>query len=256
MTTEEQIERYAKLYAEALNRTFRNQAAFWTDEAVRVAIKDGVDPKITIESYGKLSDDIEGDVMPIAMESAKDGAGEMSEKFGGEINTGNFREEKSASLLLNISTQAAASLALILPFASTKKSPAKIVRASLGLNRLQTSGVINKYQKLAGLSGDKVAARDALKQIKRARLRRLGTYSQNEIVTAYTSGQDEHFKGLPGIKFKTWVTKVDELTCPICRSLHLQEVPIHEMFLSSKGYIDRPTAHPNCRCQLRYRILK
>jgi hypothetical protein len=50
---------------------------------------------------------------------------------------------------------------------------------------------------------------------------------------------------------KTWFTNADGLVCPICRPLHLQEVPINEQFVNAPLGLtfDGPPGHvANCRC--------
>lgn len=48
---------------------------------------------------------------------------------------------------------------------------------------------------------------------------------------------------------KTWVTIPDELRCPICASMHFQEVPLRGAFVAADGQtFARPPAHPGCRC--------
>lgn len=43
---------------------------------------------------------------------------------------------------------------------------------------------------------------------------------------------------------KRWFTNVDDRVCPICAPLHNKEVGLNETF----DGIDKPPAHPNCRC--------
>ncbi len=54
-----------------------------------------------------------------------------------------------------------------------------------------------------------------------------------------------------------WLVSDDELVCPICTSIVDADpdgVGLDEPFQSIKGPIQRPTAHPNCRCTLQYTI--
>lgn len=52
---------------------------------------------------------------------------------------------------------------------------------------------------------------------------------------------------------KTWFAQIDELTCPVCRSLHMQTVRRDEPFVDLNGeHHNHPKAHLNCRCFVQY----
>jgi len=53
---------------------------------------------------------------------------------------------------------------------------------------------------------------------------------------------------------KTWHTQRDERVCPVCLALDLQEVPLRRPFVSPRGTLDRPPAHPLCRCFLQVSV--
>lgn len=54
---------------------------------------------------------------------------------------------------------------------------------------------------------------------------------------------------------KTWQTMEDERVCPICGSLHFQEVPLRGSFVAYNGRVfEHPPAHPLCRCFTRVSI--
>ena len=44
---------------------------------------------------------------------------------------------------------------------------------------------------------------------------------------------------------KTWFTNQDDIVCPLCRPLHMVEVPIKDTF---PGGIEQPPLHCRCRC--------
>lgn len=57
------------------------------------------------------------------------------------------------------------------------------------------------------------------------------------------------------IVYKTWIAQQDELTCEICRSLHMQTVRRDVAFVAYDGSMyERPKAHLNCRCFVEYRV--
>jgi hypothetical protein len=71
-----------------------------------------------------------------------------------------------------------------------------------------------------------------------------------EITRAYAEGEmiagRELQKEFPGVRIvKIWFTNNDDLVCDICGPLDGKEVDIDENF---DGDLDKPPAHPNCRC--------
>lgn len=74
--------------------------------------------------------------------------------------------------------------------------------------------------------------------------------SQTEPVNAYQTGL-KHFAKVTGAKQKTWDGLIG--ACQLCSPLINKTIDIDELFVLSNGReIDRPAAHPRCRCSLIY----
>jgi hypothetical protein len=76
-----------------------------------------------------------------------------------------------------------------------------------------------------------------------------------EITRSYASANqlagEQLKKDFPGVRVvKTWYTNNDDRVCEICGPLHTKEVDIDQAF---EGGIDKPPAHPRCRCWLQTR---
>lgn len=86
--------------------------------------------------------------------------------------------------------------------------------------------------------------------------RRAELIAQTEPTNAYAAGnmaawkEAENELGLSIVK--VWNTANDDWTCAICRPLNQQERPLDELF---DGGIERPAAHPRCRCWLTSEVI-
>lgn len=58
---------------------------------------------------------------------------------------------------------------------------------------------------------------------------------------------------IPSRTRQVWLTSLDERACPICLSMHHQQVPLGEPFIGPDGatYDGPPDPHPQCRCGIR-----
>lgn len=85
--------------------------------------------------------------------------------------------------------------------------------------------------------------------------RRAKLISRTEIQTAQNEGQLEYWRQaredglLPVNARKRWITNLDACL-RICAPLSGVSVPLDGMFQTSVGPVERPTAHPACRCTL------
>ena len=95
-----------------------------------------------------------------------------------------------------------------------------------------------------------------------SRLQRLGSSISKSrakvIVATETQAITEYIRyetaRLNGIKFKTWITAMDERVCPVCGPLHGQETGIKDNFKSEGFSYPYPPAHINCRCWAEYTV--
>lgn len=78
--------------------------------------------------------------------------------------------------------------------------------------------------------------------------------ARTETVNSYQLGL-RGFAQETGAISKTWLAK-QAGACRICRPLNGVTVAIDEAFISPIGPVLRPTAHPNCRCDMRYNYPK
>lgn len=88
-------------------------------------------------------------------------------------------------------------------------------------------------------------------------LRESGTFNatraelvaSTETTRAYAEGNMTAWRDSGVVSKRRWNTAVDELVCPACGALHMQEVGMDEPFTDDNGNaIDNPPAHPRCRC--------
>lgn len=59
---------------------------------------------------------------------------------------------------------------------------------------------------------------------------------------------------LPESAERVWVTRRDELVCPVCGPMHKVVVPITEQFKTDSGKFWSPPLHPRCRCDVLLRL--
>ena len=80
--------------------------------------------------------------------------------------------------------------------------------------------------------------------------------ARTETVNIRNAGRLQAYKdsGVEGVK--VWYAIHDKKTSDLCRRLDGQERELHEPFTDSKtgGSWQRPTSHPNCRCEIRMKV--
>jgi hypothetical protein len=168
--------------------------------------------------------------------------------------TGDFIVETSK-------TQQQAVRSLILESFSEGRRPKDIledIERTVGLTERETMAVVRRRQRAidAGASAsraDKIADRYA-SQLLRKRAKRI---ARTETIDAQSQGRNDAWQLareeglLPVETMREWVADVPGggRTCPICVDLDGELAAIGESYHSNLiGAVDRPTAHPHCRC--------
>ena len=116
----------------------------------------------------------------------------------------------------------------------------------------------------SGISGKRIQELIA-QRAKAWHLQRAETIARTETINSVMLGQEERWKqaardGLLDVTRlrRFWVVTPDDRLCPVCATIpgmNLQGVALEEPFQTSRGPIQRPTAHPSCRCALNSRII-
>lgn len=94
--------------------------------------------------------------------------------------------------------------------------------------------------------------------------RRSETIARTEAMRALNAGAHEALTQAvedraidPSRLRRYWLTARDEITCPVCNGISMSNkagVPANVPFVTSKGSLLAPPAHPNCRCTVFYRL--
>ena len=135
----------------------------------------------------------------------------------------------------------------------------KEIEELVGLTTREATAVQNRKALLVSQGIPEVSM---VKQVERyansllsKRARRI---ARTEIISSYTKGlmdswtlAQENDDIAPDTQ-KEWIEMtLSTRTCPICRGLARQQVPITENFVSDiVGPLERPPAHPQCRCTM------
>ncbi len=129
----------------------------------------------------------------------------------------------------------------------------------VGLIEREWRAVVNRDKLLASTGMPDQARRAAVAKYRDKLLKqRAQRIARTETVDAYTEGIQDSWQMASdeGIiepdTMKEWMEiSASPRTCPICRGLGGQQVPIDQPFISDIiGEIMRPTAHPHCRCTM------
>jgi len=142
---------------------------------------------------------------------------------------------------------------------------ARAIRPMTGLSRPQASANWHYYTTLIdGGTSPQRAQILSTRYAKRQRTYRSYLIARTEIAYAYNRGAYEAIRqaqtsGLLGPVVKVWRTAATERTCPLCRQLEGVSIDMEEEFsyptrLDFAGIRRAPPAHPNCMCQVEYKI--
>lgn len=167
---------------------------------------------------------------------------------------------QAATLVTNVSTETKLAIRQLITRAIKDGIPpydaGRLIEGMVGLNRRQMEAAYNLRIRLidSGLPIDKVDSRVARYQAK-ALKQRGRMIARTEIMNSLANGTEESWmqaqaQGKIGANAKKeWIiTPID--ACNICRSIDGQQVALQAPFMSIKGTIQNPTAHPNCRCAI------
>mgnify|MGYP003147090854 CR=1 FL=1 len=134
------------------------------------------------------------------------------------------------------------------------REAAKLIRKSVGLNRPQALALKRYAGNLSPTLSAKAKATAEFKYQQKMIRRRAITIARTEVIDSLTAGMELSWgqaqqQGLLGANAqKEWMTTPFG-ACRICQALDGQAVPLNKLFTSSTvGGLQRPTAHPNCRC--------
>jgi len=135
------------------------------------------------------------------------------------------------------------------------RASAKLIREMVGLNRPQGIALRRYVRKLTKAGYTTAAKEKAGIKLKNKMIRRRAiTIARTEVIDSLTAGVELAWgqaqdQGLLGNNAKKeWMTTPFG-ACTICQALDGQQVLLSKRFSSSTvGALDRPTAHPNCRC--------
>jgi len=132
-------------------------------------------------------------------------------------------------------------------------------RATLGLTDRQALSVLNEHVRLLRSGLDEATAERRAKRFAQKTLnRRTRTIARTETINSASEGQLQMWEQsqqaghLKPNQRKQWiVTPDDRLDRKICLPMTDQKVLLRESCTTGDGrQVDRPTAHPNCRCAM------
>ncbi len=138
---------------------------------------------------------------------------------------------------------------------------ARLIFEVIGLDSRSANAVANFE---AGLQGEDRAPEQIQRLVAtysdRLRRYRARMIARTEAIRGSVRGQQmlwrvavEQGVLIPSRTRQVWLTSLDERACPICLSLHHQQVPLGEPFIGPDGatYDGPPDPHPQCRCGIR-----
>ena len=134
------------------------------------------------------------------------------------------------------------------------REAAKQIRESVGLNRPQALALKRYVRKLSPTLSTAAKEKAEIKLKNKMIRRRAITIARTEVIDSLTGGVELAWgqaqkQGLLGNNAKKeWMTTPFG-ACNICQALDGDQVLLNKKFISKTlGALDRPTAHPNCRC--------
>jgi hypothetical protein len=134
------------------------------------------------------------------------------------------------------------------------REAAKQIREMVGVNRPQALALKRYVRNLSPTLSTAAKEKAGIKLKNKMIRRRAITIARTEVIDSLTGGVELAWgqaqkQGLLGNNAKKeWMT-TPVGSCRICQALDGQQVLLKKRFISSTvGELDRPTAHPNCRC--------
>lgn len=168
---------------------------------------------------------------------------------------------EGARLIVEVTDQTKQAVRMVITRAMREGIPpreaAELIRPLVGLTERQAGAVFNYRGSLAaaGQATDRIGGL-ANTYAERLHRQRALLIARTETIRASNSGQQAAWEAaeesglLTGVTEKRWSAAPSERTCPICRALDKQRIPLRGVFTSIKGQIDKPPAHPACRCRM------
>jgi len=169
-------------------------------------------------------------------------------------------EAQAARLVVSVSdTQRTMLRDLILRMFSEGRPPREMleqIERVVGLTPRDAQAVANREALLIG-QGVTVSKRTtALDRYSKQLLRRRGqNIARTELISAQSQGITDAWRiakqegFIASSALEEWIASRGPRTCKICIGLDGQQVPVGEPFTSELiGLIERPPAHPSCRC--------
>lgn len=169
-------------------------------------------------------------------------------------------DSRSVELVTNVSnSQRSALRNLILDMTREGRRPEEMlpqIERIVGLTERDASAVLNRENLLIEQGVPKEKRTQLLDRFSRKLLRRRAeNIARTELIEAQSQGISDAWRVareqgfIPDTAEEEWIASFGERTCRICEGLNGQRVPVGEPFESDIiGLIDRPPAHPSCRC--------
>ncbi len=139
------------------------------------------------------------------------------------------------------------------------KDMAKFIRPLIGLNAPQQRAIMNLIATMQNEGVSQARINQMIERMTNKKLKeRAELIARTEAITATAVGTEAAWRQsqsqglLPttGIQ-KRWIAAIgSSRTCPLCISLHGQEVPVGQPFSRRGVEYDNPPAHPGCRCSM------
>ena len=137
---------------------------------------------------------------------------------------------------------------------TSPREAAKLIREIVGLNRPQALALKRYVRDLSPSLSPSAKQKAGIRYKQKMIRRRAVTIARTEVIDSLTAGMELSWgqaqqQGLLGANAqKEWMT-TPVGACRICQALDGQTVPLNKTFISNTvGGLQRPTAHPNCRC--------
>jgi len=132
---------------------------------------------------------------------------------------------------------------------------AKNIINLIGLTGRQAGAVTNYRKSLEEIgASDKKIERETKKYSKRLLEYRAENIARTELMTAANQGHLEMLQQgveqniIPANVYKVWIVTPDDRLCQYCKPVDGQKQSLDGQFITELGNMDRPPAHPSCRC--------
>jgi len=172
-----------------------------------------------------------------------------------------FLRKHGADLVTGLSAESKRALRLVMERSFREgidvRRRARLIENVVGLDRRGAANLASLESALAEKGARDIEGKLARRRKKLIR-RRAMNISRTEATNAHAQGVWDSWRSADDQMFlgpsphKRWIAGLGQRTCKVCRELHGQEVPLRSPFWSSvlNRYVDRPAAHPACRCQM------